>query len=205
MRKEGFKMRINPLYRSERRGHTSAVIQNRRRRLKSRSHPWLALGLLLAGIGPALGQPSITNQPQSCTNGVGTTATFTVTATGTEPLAYQWQKQDYLLNITDLAGCTNATLVLTNVQTSQAGYYRVVVTNADGAITSAVATLTVPLPPTNVKVIPANSSVSLGGNLTLRVTEGGSIPFSYQSVLQQCSAWGPDQQLVEPDQYSTGR
>ena len=50
--------------------------------------------------------------------------------------------------VTDLADCTNAALVLTNVQTSHAGDYRVVVTNADGAATSDVAHLTVLLPPT---------------------------------------------------------
>ena len=48
-------------------------------------------GMLLATIGTGFGQPAITRQPQSCTNAVGTTASFTVGATGTEPLAYQWQ------------------------------------------------------------------------------------------------------------------
>ena len=49
----------------------------------------LAAGLFVAALGTGFGQPSITQQPQSCTNVVGTTATFTVGATGTEPLAYQ--------------------------------------------------------------------------------------------------------------------
>ena len=107
----------------------------------------LIAGMLLATIGTGLGQqPNITNQPQSCTNAVGTTATFTVGATGTEPLAYQWQK--YGADFTDFADCTNAALVLTNVQTSHAGDYRVVVTNVEGAVTSDVAHLTVILPPT---------------------------------------------------------
>ena len=46
---------------------------------------WLAPSLALA-------QPVITTQPQDQTNVIGTTATFWVQATGTEPLAYQWQK-----------------------------------------------------------------------------------------------------------------
>ncbi len=101
----------------------------------------VAAGLFLAALGTGFGQPVITQQPQSCTNVVGTTATFTVLATGTEPLAYQWQKTR--AEWSDLADCTNAALVLTNVQTSHAGDYRVVVTNAEGAVTSQVAQLTV--------------------------------------------------------------
>ena len=65
-------------------------------------------GLLLANVGSGLGQPIITNQPQSCTNVVGTTATFLVGATGTEPLAYQWQKNAGTW--TDLVNCTTSEL-----------------------------------------------------------------------------------------------
>ena len=104
--------------------------------------------MLLATIGTGLGQPNITTQPQPCTNVVGTTATFTVGVTGTEPLAYQWQKQDSFGTVTDLVGCTDSALVLTNVQTSHAADYFVVVTNADGAVTSDLAHLTIVPPPT---------------------------------------------------------
>ena len=106
----------------------------------------LAAGIFLAALGTGFGQPVITTQPQSCTNFIGMTATFTVTATGAEPLAYQWQK--LTTDWSDLADCTSAAMVLTNVQTSYACDYRVVVTNADGAVTSDVAHLTVLLPPT---------------------------------------------------------
>jgi len=68
--------------------------------------------------------------------------------------------------------------------------YRVIVTNVDGAVTSAVAMLTVLLPPTNVKVSPTNPSVSLGANLTLLVTASGSTPFSYQWCLNSVPLWG---------------
>jgi len=85
--------------------------------------------------------PVIVTQPQSLTNLAGTTATFTVAATGTEPLAYQWQQLNG--NWSDLADCTNTALLLTNVQRSQAGDYRVVVTDVYGAATSDVAHLTV--------------------------------------------------------------
>jgi len=82
--------------------------------------------------------PGITNQPASRTVGRCATVTFSVSASGTAPLRYQWR-----WNEMDLARKTNSTLVLTNVQTTNAGGYVVVVTNSAGSITSQVATLTV--------------------------------------------------------------
>jgi formylglycine-generating enzyme required for sulfatase activity len=82
--------------------------------------------------------PSIVGQPVGRTNLVDTTASFGVTATGTLPLVYQWRYAGAAL-----AGATNGTLVLANVQTNQAGAYDVVVTNAYGSVTSSVAVLTV--------------------------------------------------------------
>ncbi|MEN9573867.1 MAG: hypothetical protein RL514_1722 [Verrucomicrobiota bacterium] len=76
--------------------------------------------------------PSITAQPVSQTVFVGQTVSFTVTATGTAPLAYQWRKDG-----TNLTGATGATFALTGIQTNQAGNYTVVVSNAAGSFTSA--------------------------------------------------------------------
>jgi len=73
---------------------------------------FLPPALLLAAVSTGLCQPVITTQPSSLTNIAGTTATFSVEATGTERLHYQWQF--YTLERTDQ---TNAILVLTNVQT----------------------------------------------------------------------------------------
>ncbi len=50
----------------------------------------LIAGMLLAAFGTGLGQPIITNQPQDQTNFVGTTATFTVGATGSGWSAYPY-------------------------------------------------------------------------------------------------------------------
>jgi hypothetical protein len=85
--------------------------------------------------------PNITAQPQSATNQVGTTATFTVAATSCSALGYQW-----MFGTNALSGKNDATLTITNVQTSHAGNYTVVLTNAAGSITSGVAALTVLLP-----------------------------------------------------------
>jgi sugar lactone lactonase YvrE len=73
---------------------------------------------------------------------VSSNATFAVTVFGTAPFAYQWW-----LNQTNLLlNATNASLILTNVQSANAGSYSVVVTNAGGSITSPPAVLLVNLP-----------------------------------------------------------
>ena len=189
-------MKTTPFDYSMRIGRLTPVIQSRKRPLRGPPQAWLALGVFLVGIGIGLSQPVITQQPQSCTNIAGTTATFTVTATGTMPLAYQWQKWGGFPDFYDLTGWTNTSLVLTNVGNADAVSYRVIVTNVDGAITSDVATLTVLLPPTNVKVSPTNPAVSLGANLTLRVTASGTTPFSYQWCLNSAPVWGQTNSLL---------
>jgi len=86
--------------------------------------------------------PSFVSQPVSQTNYVGTSAGFTVQAIGDFPLHYQW-----LFENEAIPGQTNGTLLLSNVQPLNAGDYSVVITNSVGAITSAVAVLTIILPP----------------------------------------------------------
>jgi hypothetical protein len=122
----------------------------------------------------AQGQPVITTQPQSQTNVVGTDALFSVQATGTEPLGYQWRFYS-----SDLVNETNTTLVLTNVQVANAGPYTVVVSNVDGMVTSAVATLTVLVPP-RFTTQPANQSVSLGATAVFSFVASGTPPLYYQ-------------------------
>jgi hypothetical protein len=87
-------------------------------------------------IGGADVAPMILTQPQSQVVNAGSSATFTVIATGTEPLRYQWQ-----FNTAAVSGATNLSYTRSNVQTSHVGNYTVVVTNAAGIITSAVARL----------------------------------------------------------------
>ncbi len=92
--------------------------------------------------GTLLLAPSITAEPQSLTNYLGSTATFTVAATGTVPLLYQWQK-----NTANIGSATNATYSITSVLAGDAGNYRCLVSNIVGAVTSATASLTVLTPP----------------------------------------------------------
>jgi len=82
--------------------------------------------------------PELTGEPQSETNTVGSTASFSATATACTPLSYQW-----LFDNAILTGQTNATLTLAGVNLPAAGGYSVQVTSAGGSVTSSVAVLTV--------------------------------------------------------------
>jgi uncharacterized lipoprotein YddW (UPF0748 family) len=82
--------------------------------------------------------PAISVQPQDQTAVAGANVTFAVSASGSSPLAYQWQ-----FGGTNVTSATTAQLALTNVQARHAGGYRVVVTNTFGSVTSRTALLTV--------------------------------------------------------------
>jgi hypothetical protein len=90
-------------------------------------------GKCAAGVAP-----SITAEPAGQTVVAGSTVTFTVTATGTPPLSYQWR-----FNGTNISAATATALTLTNVQSAQAGTYSVRTTNLYGSATSSNAVLTV--------------------------------------------------------------
>jgi hypothetical protein len=81
--------------------------------------------------------PAITSQPQSQNVGVGSNATFTVTATGGN-LSYQW-----LFNVAAIGGASSSAYTLTNAQSSNAGNYSVFVTNTLGTVMSSNAVLAV--------------------------------------------------------------
>ena len=101
--------------------------------------------LLLLALSPlpseAQTPPILTTQPLGQTTGVGSNVTFSVTATGTAPLGYQW-----LFNGSPIADATNTTHTLANLQQSHAGSYSVVVTNVGGSITSSLAIVEIRLP-----------------------------------------------------------
>jgi parallel beta-helix repeat protein len=97
-----------------------------------------------AAILTVLVPPSITVQPLSQIGHLGESVTFSVTANGTAPLSYQWRKDGC-----NLTGATGSLLSRDNLTANDAGDYRVVVTNVSGATTSAVATLTMIVPPPN--------------------------------------------------------
>jgi len=90
-------------------------------------------------VNPPPVAPAITTQPANQTATVGQTATFSVVATGTAPLSYQWQK-----NGTDISGATSSSYTTPATATSDSGAtFQVTVSNSLGSATSNPATLTV--------------------------------------------------------------
>ena len=118
--------------------------------------------------------PQIVTQPFSQTNAVGTPASFSVLALGSAPLGAQWFK-----NGTNLAGKTGTQCVLSNVQSTDAGSYSVVVRNPYGSATSTVATLTVVQTPSLLNQ-PLSQKALVGDTITFWVRAAGTPPFSYQ-------------------------
>ena len=108
--------------------------------------------------------PSITLQPISQAVSVGQAATFSVAASGTAPLSYQWQK-----NGASIGGATSSGYTTSPAVSGDSGAtFRAIVTNAAGSITSNSATLTVTPPPaagTDVTTY-HNDSARTGQNLT---------------------------------------
>jgi hypothetical protein len=78
----------------------------------------------------------ITVQPLSQSHAPGMRAMFTVLAGGTPPLSYQWQ-----FNNADIPGATAASFTVPNVQATNLGVYRVVITNEAGSVVSSNASL----------------------------------------------------------------
>jgi polygalacturonase len=90
--------------------------------------------------------PSILTQPQSITLNSNLTAQFSVTATGSAPLHYQWYSNNTQTALSDNAnrvGSTSNVLTIPNITANDAGTYSVVITNVYGSVTSSVVTLTV--------------------------------------------------------------
>ena len=121
--------------------------------------------------GPAV---TITTQPQSQTLPVGTNAVFTVAASGTGPLGYQWQ-----LNGAPITGATGTSLTLTNIQTSNNGGYSAVVTNSSSSATSAVAVLTVMIPP-SITSQPQSVTNVAGMTVSFSANVAGSAPLAFR-------------------------
>jgi hypothetical protein len=121
-------------------------------------------------------QPSITSHPQSRTNVAGTSASFTVAATGSDPLGYQW----YFNNFGNpIAGANEATYVRPNVQAGDAGNYLVVVTNSLGSA-SAIAALTVVPPPS---IAPLSGAGTLEVTVSWSSIPGGQYQVQYNTNL----------------------
>ena len=127
--------------------------------------------------------PVIAQQPASTNVPVGDPVTFSVSATGTAPLQYQWQKNGIVIN-----GATGSAYTINSAQLSDSGDYGVMITNIAGLVTSNVAVLTVianskPLAQiiTPVKDITYVAGTSLGFSGAGSDAEDGILPASAMS------------------------
>ena len=119
--------------------------------------------------------PVIINNPASLTLPASSNATFSVVATGSRPLGYQW-----LFKKTPIAGATAPQYSLSNVQSGNSGAYQVIVSNSLGTVTSTAATLTVtPLAP-YFTIQPVSGQAAAGSNYTFTGLANGSQPISYR-------------------------
>ena len=122
--------------------------------------------------------PTITAQPASQSVTLGQAAAFSVTATGTAPVTYQWQK-----NGENISGATGASYTTpASVAGDSGAKFDVVVSNTVGSQTSTMATLTVnaaSVGPT-ITTQPANQTVTVGQTATFSVTATGTAPLTYQ-------------------------
>ena len=100
-----------------------------------------AFGVVTSSIVPLsveTSPPFIVSQPVSQYSFIFSNATINLTVNGSLPLTYQW-----FFNGTNLAGATNASLALTNLQLSNEGTYAVAITNVYGSVISSNAFLSV--------------------------------------------------------------
>ena len=122
--------------------------------------------------------PVIVTGPQSQTVPVGSAVSFTVVASGSGTLMYQWQH-----NGLAIAGATRSALDLANVQLADAGTYTVVVSNAGGSASSSaslnVTTGTTVQPPVILSG-PQSQTVPQGSAVNFTVVASGSGTLSYQ-------------------------
>jgi len=120
--------------------------------------------------------PTITGQPSDATKTIGESVTFSVAASGTAPLSYQWRKCG-----DNISGATSSSYTIPSVVPGDAGSYDVVVSNPYGSVTSNTAALTVNPITTTLSVSPVSGTyggtVDLSATLSLAVS-GKTISFT---------------------------
>ena len=128
--------------------------------------------------------PVIVIQPQNQAANQGSDATFSVTATGSEPLSYQWRFAS-----TNVAGATATSYTRPNVQPGDAGNYSVAVTNSAGTALSSNAALSL-IVPAPVLVMQSSGLLQWQGlsNLTYRVQAKTNIDDTNWSTLGTASS-----------------
>jgi Immunoglobulin domain/PQQ enzyme repeat len=169
----------------------------------------LATLVLLLGCGKSSEQgssatpPAITSQPANQTVTAGQTATFSVAASGTAPLNYQWQENNVAIN-----GATSSSFTTPATTTANSGEtFLVVVSNSAGSVTSQPATLTVNAAAaagTDVTTF-KNDLARTGQNLTETVLTPSNVNSTNFGLLRNLSVAGKvDAQPLYLSQLSIG-
>jgi hypothetical protein len=134
---------------------------------------WNNYGQIITNVPPA-----ITSSPQNGVVPQHLAITFAVTATGSQPLSYQWRSDGQ-----PLAGANATNYTVISAQCTNAGSYDVIVTNAGGSVTSNVGVLTVVSPPLLVDP-PTNQTVVMGQPAIFSVTAandcGGGLAYQWR-------------------------
>lgn len=130
-------------------------------------------------VVPTITPAAIAAHPADLSVIAGQTASFSVVATGTAPLSYQWRK-----NGTAIAGANGAAYTTPATMLADSGtLFSVVVGNAGAALatsTNATLTVTSAIVAPAITTPPADVTVSLGQTASFSVAVTGSAPFSYQ-------------------------
>jgi hypothetical protein len=140
-----------------------------------------ALGACGGGENPDIaptGAPAITAQPQAAAVTVGETAKFSVTVTGAEPLKYQWRRNGQPISGADQSRYNTAP----TAPNDDGAHFSVVITNAEGSVTSESALLSVnaaAVAPT-ITTPPRAVNVAAGEGAAFSVVATGSGPLTYQ-------------------------
>lgn len=119
--------------------------------------------------------PTVVSQPAAANGVAGSTLNLSVVAGGGSPFSYQWKKDG-----ADIGGATQSTLVLANVQASDAGAYTVQISNAAGNVTSSAANISVSGAAPFIAAQSGSLVLNVGANTNLFVTATGSGPLTYQ-------------------------
>ena len=118
--------------------------------------------------------PVITAQPTNATICEGSNQSFSVTATGTSPITYQWYKDGKILS-----GATNNQYNINKATPAEGGFYYCVVSNSCGKMQSNSAILTVNTSPDVITLTPGDTLCE-GNNMVFSITSGGTSPITYQ-------------------------
>lgn len=138
----------------------------------------------LADLTVSVDAPRISSNPTNATVDSGTPAVFSVSASGSRPMRYQW-----FHGVSPIPGATNSGIILHRTVADDSGPYHVVVSNLSGSVTSTVATLTLlDRPPVILSSSRTLDYFYSQGPVAVRSDVSGSWPMRFQ--------WAKDGQIM---------